>query len=140
MSIKAIHHYNIRAPVEELERVKEFYCKVLGFEAGPRPPFRSSGYWLYAGGKPILHLAHMRSGEKLAEVSQRQAAFDHIAFRCTDLRGTIARLKEHGVKFFIEDVPLTKQKQIFFEDPSGIGVELNFRTTEAEPACGRLQR
>jgi glyoxylase I family protein len=127
MSIKAIHHYNIRAPAEELERVKEFYCKVLGFQEGPRPPFRSAGYWLYADGKPLLHLAYMRSGEKLVEVSQRQGAFDHIAFRCTDLPGTIARLQEHGVQFFVEDVPLTQQKQIFFEDPSGIGVELNFK-------------
>jgi glyoxylase I family protein len=126
MSIKTIHHCNIRAPAEELKRLRDFYCTVLGFEEGPRPPFRSAGYWLYAGGKPILHLSEMRNGDTLVEVSQRQAAFGHIAFRCTDLRTTLERLKQNGVKFFVEDVPLVNQKQIFFEDPSGIGVELNF--------------
>ena len=126
MPIDAIHHVNLRAPADELKTLRDFYCAVLGLTEGPRPPFRSAGYWLYADGHPIVHLSEMRSGETLVEVSQRQSAFDHVAFRCTDLEGTLARLKERGIRHLLEKVPLVRQTQVFFEDPSGIGVELNF--------------
>jgi catechol-2,3-dioxygenase len=126
MPLVAVHHFNIRASAHELQGVRDFYCKVLGFEQGPRPPFRSPGHWLYVAGRPILHLSEMHDGERLVEVSQRQCALDHIAFQCTDLEAMVARLKENGVKYFVEEVPLVNQTQIFLEDPSGIGVELNF--------------
>jgi glyoxylase I family protein len=126
MPIETIHHFHIRAPAGELRRLLDFYCQVLGLEYGPRPQFRSLGHWLYAQGKPVVHLSQLENGEKLTEVPQRQTSFDHIAFRCTDLASTIARLKKHHVAYFMENVPLLNQTQIFLEDPSGIGVELNF--------------
>jgi hypothetical protein len=46
--------------------------------------------------------------------------------RCTDLEGTLARLRENGVQHRVVYVPVVKQTQVFLEDPSGIRVELNF--------------
>ena len=41
-----LHHVNIKAPKELLEREKDFFCEVLGLQEGNRPDFSSSGYWL----------------------------------------------------------------------------------------------
>jgi catechol-2,3-dioxygenase len=37
-----------------------------------------------------------------------------------------ARLDAHGLAYTVSDVPLRQQRQLFFEDPAGNGVELNF--------------
>jgi len=37
-----------------------------------------------------------------------------------------AALTAAGIAYEIEDVPLTGQRQIFFRDPTGNGIELNF--------------
>lgn len=50
MAVHGIHHFNIRASKDEVIALWDFYCNVLGFTVGPRPPFRSSGFWLYADG------------------------------------------------------------------------------------------
>jgi hypothetical protein len=42
----------------------------------------------------------------------------------------VARLREHGVEHSIDAVPLVNEVQIFFRDPSGVGVELNFPAHE----------
>lgn len=36
-----------------------------------------------------------------------------------------AHLKAHGIEHHVDDVPLIRQRQIFFSDPAGNGVELN---------------
>jgi len=107
--------------------LRDFYCDVLGFTVGPRPPFRSTGFWLYAAGAPVLHLVAAAPGsEPLPEVSQRRSAADHLAFRCSDLEGTLERLRQHGVAYRVDEVPLLNETQIFLHDPAGMGVELNF--------------
>ena len=52
--------------------------------------------------------------------------FDHVAFTCTGLAAMRARLDALGISYRLADVPLTRQTQIFLEDPAGNGVELNF--------------
>src|SRR3954470_9328416 len=57
MPVLGLNHYNLRAPRELMETLRAFYVEVVGLEPGPRPPFDSPGHWLYAGGRPILHLS-----------------------------------------------------------------------------------
>ena len=129
MAVHSIHHFNIRAPQDELVVLRDFYCNVIGFKPGPRPPFQSSGFWLYADGAPVLHLS--ASSAELPDVPDRRSAADHIAFRCSDLEGTLARLREHAVEHHLDTVPLLNEIQIFLRDPSGVGVELNFPSPPA---------
>jgi glyoxylase I family protein len=126
MPVHAIHHFNIRAPQEELLVLRDFYCDVVGLTLGPRPPFRSTGFWLYADGVPVLHLTATAATESLPDVRERRSAADHIAFRSSDLQATLAKLRKHGVAYATDIVPLLKEVQVFFQDPSGVGVELNF--------------
>ena len=130
MAVHAIHHFNIRASMEELLVLRDFYRDIIGLMPGPRPPFRSQRFWLYADGVPVLHLTAASSGVPLPEPSARRSAADHIAFRCSDLRATVARLDEHGIRYSIDAVPLANEIQIFLRDPSGVGVELNFVAPE----------
>lgn len=124
MTVQGFSHYNLRAPRPLLDELRDFYVGVVGLEAGPRPPLRSFGYWLYAGGEAVLHLS-----EAAPEESRRatgDTTFDHAAFRCTDRLGCERRLTAHGIAFERSEVPQTGQRQLFFTDPAGNGVELNF--------------
>ncbi|MET5012901.1 diguanylate cyclase, partial [Burkholderia pseudomallei] len=52
--------------------------------------------------------------------------FDHVAFSCDDRPGTLARLQRFGIRYSSADVPLTRQLQLFFDDPAGNGGERMF--------------
>ncbi|MFC5474574.1 VOC family protein [Paraherbaspirillum soli] len=123
----ALNHYNLRAPRDLLLQLKDFYCEVVGLEPGPRPPFNSFGYWLYAGGHPILHLSEAKAGDPRA--THTATTFDHVAFSCVDPEQMEARLQARQVQYEVAHVPASTEKQIFFQDPAGNGVELNFAMT-----------
>ena len=55
MPVTELNHYLLRA--NDLERTKDFYVKVLGFEVMPRPEFPFPGYWLGINGKIQVHMA-----------------------------------------------------------------------------------
>ena len=124
MVVQSIHHFNIRAPAAKLAQVKEFYCEVLGLREGARPPFTSQGYWLYAADQPIVHL--VRSREDAIAVRDRQAALDHVAFRCSGLDALLARLQSRGIAYKVSGVPTLTIRQVLIRDPVGTGIELSF--------------
>jgi catechol-2,3-dioxygenase len=127
--IQGFSHYNLRAPRELLDALRDFYCDVVGLTVGERPPFRSFGYWLYAGGEALLHLSECSPDEHRAvNVS---GTFDHAAFACTGLAEFVAHLGKCGVQYEMARVPQTKQVQLFLTDPAGNGVELNFASEDA---------
>lgn len=126
MAIHALHHVNLRAPADELRALRDFYCDVVGLYEGERPPFKSAGFWLYADGAPILHLSTASTPSEVPASGAPRSLLNHIAFRCTDLDATLARLRSHGIAFSVTEVPDRGEKQIQFQDPSGTGVELSF--------------
>jgi catechol-2,3-dioxygenase len=138
MSVHAIHHFNIRAPLEELLVLRDFYCDVIGLTLGPRPPFRSTGFWLYADGMAVLHLTATSETESLPPLRDRKSAADHIAFRSSNLQATLKKLREHGVAYALDTVPSLNEMQVFFKDPSGVGVELNFDSSVEQSATESL--
>jgi len=126
--IVGFSHYNLRGSRELMEQLRAFYTDVVGLQAGERPPFASFGYWLYAGGRDVLHLSETRPGE--ARATHVTATFDHVAFECAGRAETERRLADHGVAYRVARVPLTGQVQLFFTDPAGNGIELNFPASE----------
>jgi catechol-2,3-dioxygenase len=124
MATLGLNHYNLRAPRELLDRIKDFYCEAVGLVPGPRPPFRLPGYWLYAGDRAVLHLVEAPESEtREAHVC---GTFDHVAFTCTEPEATAAHLEKLGIAFQQAVVPATRCLQFFLNDPAGNGVELNF--------------
>jgi catechol-2,3-dioxygenase len=124
MAVVDLNHYNLRASLEVLEGIRDWYEQVVGLTVGERPPFGNRGFWLYAGARPVLHLSEEARGEH--HPAPGQGTFDHVAFTCDDFEATSARLGALGVAFRVADVPLTRTRQIFLRDPAGNGVELNF--------------
>ncbi|MFT3790062.1 MAG: VOC family protein [Rudaea sp.] len=126
MAALGLDHYNLRAPSPLLEDLRDFYVAAVGLRVGSRPLFRSFGYWLYAGDKDVLHLSRTRDGETRGV--GLVPTFDHVAFACEDFEAMRLRLAATGIVHEIDEVPLTGLRQIFFRDPAGNGVELNFGT------------
>lgn len=124
MATLAFAHYNLRAPRQLLDELRDFYCDVVGLRVGERPPFRNFGYWLFAGEQDVLHLSEAQPGATAPDAIA--TTFDHAAFRCSGRAGFEQKLAQRGVPYRVADVPLTGMVQLFFHDPAGNGVELNF--------------
>lgn len=125
MNTVGLHHFNITAPSELLERVRDFYVEVLGLAIGHRPGFMRKGFWLYAGNEPIVHLTCDEKNSRVSGEIER-GFFDHIAFSCKGLPGLIERLKQLNIAYEVVEIPSLEQIQVFVRDPAGVGVELNF--------------
>ncbi|SRR5258706_1496964 len=125
MKIEGMNHFNVLT--DDVDATRKFYCGILGLVEGERPPFKFDGLWLYAGGRPILHV----SAAKLPK--ERAGVIDHIAFSTTDLKGTASRLKEHGIEFSLNRQIGSGIWQIFCHDPMGAKVELDFDPAETAP-------
>jgi catechol-2,3-dioxygenase len=124
MTTIGFNHYNLRAPRELMDDLKMFYCDIVGLQQGQRPDLGTSGYWLYADDKCVLHLSQARPGEtRLPHVA---ATFDHAAFTCTGRPEVEARLKQNNIEFTTGRIPSMGIAQLFFKDPAGNGVELSF--------------
>ncbi|MBV9958517.1 MAG: VOC family protein [Acidobacteria bacterium] len=124
MSVVGLQHFNITAPAELLEQVRDFYVEVLGLTVGARPDFMRAGFWLYAGGEPLVHLTACEVADERADSAR--GFFDHIAFSCRGLAAVIERLTRLNVPYEADEVTSLKQVQLFLRDPAGVGVELNF--------------
>lgn len=123
------NHYNLRARRPLLDSLCAFYCDVVGLRIGDRPPLTSFGYWLYAGSHAVLHLSEASESEQRCKSSP--GTFDHAAFTCTGRIGFQKTLDRLGVKYTVRGVPQTGQVQLFFTDPAGNGIELNFANEQA---------
>ena len=124
MRILGLDHYNLSAPRELLESLRLFYTEVVGLTEGYRPPFEGPGYWLYAGDQPVLHLSD--SGEAGDTYRLAETTFNHAAFRCSNRDKFEERLARLGIDYRVARIPELEIVQIFFSDPAGNGVELNF--------------
>src|SRR5262249_47658119 len=90
--------------------------------------------WLYAGERPVLHLGEADTGEVCA--TQVSSTFNHASFDCTGKREFEARLAGRGIQYRVASVPLTGQAQLFFRDPGGNRVDLQFAGDEDAAAPG----
>ena len=121
--IDSIDHINIVARPGLLAQVRDFYVGILGMEQGPRPAFSSNGYWLYAGSQPLIHLSERENPPPAEHTGQ----LDHVAFSGNDRSTLLARLQDAGIEFWQNHVPELDLRQVFFRDPAGVKVEINFR-------------
>ncbi|RYG15494.1 MAG: diguanylate cyclase [Chitinophagaceae bacterium] len=117
-----IEHINISAPMELLVQVKDFYCSIFGLTEGFRPKSTIGGFWLYSDKHALIHLAESDQHYR----SERQGYLDHIAFQTTGLENVISQLKSTNIEFSHYYSPEINMTQLFFKDPAGTGIEVNF--------------
>ncbi len=124
----SLSHYNLRADRDQMLLLKDFYCKFVGLNEGARAALNSFGFWLYAGDQAVLHLSEIRAGED--RQSELKTSFDHVAFNCVDIQAMQEKLQQAGIVYRLAEIPASEgfptQQQIFFNDPLGNGIELNF--------------
>jgi catechol 2,3-dioxygenase-like lactoylglutathione lyase family enzyme len=127
MTAQAMNHFTILA--ENLPETCGFYRDLLGLEEGYRPDMGFPGAWLYAGEQAVLHVVIR---DPLPQ--QRAGVLDHMAFSAVDLIATVRKLEEKSVRYQLGRQVETGVWQLFFHDPNGARVELDFAPTEEGPA------
>ncbi|HYQ98843.1 MAG TPA: VOC family protein [Casimicrobiaceae bacterium] len=123
MPATAMNHFTILT--DDVDATVAFYGDLLGLAPGARPPFGFPGAWLYAGGQPILHVV---GGRPRAEL--KAGVIDHMAFSARELAATIAKLEARGLAYECRPLPGIGTWQLFFHDPNGARVELDFDAAE----------
>ena len=124
MAIRGMNHFTILT--DDVSATVAFYRDLLGLVDGPRPPFDFPGAWLYAGERPILHVVGGRNADEL-----RPGVIDHMAFSAEDLSDTLALLASRNIAHTCRRLPGGGTWQVFFHDPNGARVELDFPADEA---------
>jgi catechol 2,3-dioxygenase-like lactoylglutathione lyase family enzyme len=127
MPVTAMNHFTILT--DDVPATVDFYRELLGLVDGPRPPFDFPGAWLYAGERPILHVVGGRNADEL-----RPGVIDHMAFSAEDLSDTLALLASRNIAHTCRRLPGGRTWQVFFHDPNGARVELDFAADEPHHA------
>ena len=139
MPLTHIEHFLVAA--DDIDATRDWYARVLGMRSGPHPDFGFPVHWMYIGDVDVVHIgpsakgANARQREYLGRTSQDAGtgtgALDHIAFRATGLRTMMEHLGTQGVPFSQRRASGQALFQLFFHDPNGIKIELNYAAEEA---------
>jgi len=142
MMVHRLEHYNIRTI--KFDETVRFYDDVLGMKAKrpPMVPEDAPASWIYDhSGVPAIHLtpvdpadpagsyariAQFRGGDPDATF-EGSGAIDHVAFECEGFDEIRTRLELLKVDYAENSFPKFNLKQLFFKDPNGVTLELNFR-------------
>ena len=140
MPLSHIEHILVAA--DDIDATRDWYARVLGMSSGPHPDFGFPVHWMYLGGVDVVHIG---PSAKMAGAIQKQylgrtsqasgqgtGALDHIAFRATGLRQMMEHLKKQEIEFRQRRASGQALFQLFFHDPNGVKIELNFDAAEAE--------
>jgi catechol 2,3-dioxygenase-like lactoylglutathione lyase family enzyme len=121
----------------DLDAARRFFVDIAGLTQGARPPFSVDGYWLYADGRPVVHLVEATAPDPSLRAAPR---IDHIAFRlesAAEWQALLARLRASGVVYRTAQVPpMAPQKaamQIFVALAPGVVVEFVTALHHAQP-------
>lgn len=126
MGVSAMNHFTVLT--DDVPRTIDFYSWMMGLVEGPRPNLGFAGAWLYADGVAMLHVVGGQSREQL-----RPGVIDHMAFTANGLADTLAMLITHNVEHTCRRQIDSGVWQVFFFDPNGARVELDFAADEVHP-------
>ena len=146
MPLSHIEHFLVAA--DDIDATRDWYARVLGMRAGAHPDFGFPVHWMYIGDIDVVHIgpsARMAGAiqkQYLGRTSQKSeegtGAIDHIAFRATGLAHMIEHLRREKIDFRQRRANGQALFQLFFHDPNGIKIELNFDAAEAEGIAPEL--
>jgi len=122
--ILGLNHFTVLT--DDVDRTVRFYGDLLGLVPGPRPDLGFAGAWLCANGNAVLHIV---GGRTLP--AQRAGVLDHVAFSAHGLATVKQRLDDAKVPYELRRQRESNTWQLFFYDPNGAKVELDFDAAES---------
>ena len=130
-------HYLLFA--KNLDETVKWYGDVLNMRPGPLPDFDVPVHWLYLEDKPIIHVTERRKENQIEsyigkvdyENDSGSGLIDHIAFNCTGLKKMLSKLDGLNIEYTERRVDAQSRYQVFFFDPNGVKIELDFQADEA---------
>ena len=146
MPISHIEHFLVAA--DDIDATRDWYARVLGMRSGPHPDFGFPVHWMYLGDVDIVHIGP--SAKQAGEIQKKflgrtsqdagagTGALDHIAFRATGLKQMLQHLHAEKIGFSQRRANGQALFQLFFFDPNGIKIELNYDAAEAEGIAPEL--
>lgn len=131
MDLLGINHINIVVTDPQLPEVVAFYEQVLGLTQGVRAVSKRNGAWLYCHGTAIIHLSVVGQ----PPYAGKDTHFNHVALSCQGVHEWMQHLDRHAIRYDVDYRPAPEMSQLFFYDPAGIRIELNFAGERLEPAA-----
>ena len=123
MTTLGMNHFTVLT--DDVPATVAFYRDCVGLSDGYRPDLGFPGAWLYAGEKAILHIIGGRPRDQL-----KPGVIDHMAFTAVGLPATLRMLTERNIHHACRQQVGTGYWQVFFFDPNGARVELDFAADE----------
>ena len=129
MKTKNLLPFHLAIPVNDLEKSRNFYKNILGFEEG-----RSSDHWVdfnFFGHQLVIHYKEKESDDtKTNPVDGKDVPIPHfgVILEWSDFQDFSKKLKEKKINFIIEPyirfegLP-GEQATMFFKDPCGNALE-----------------
>lgn len=131
MKLNALDHVNIIT--DDLAGTVRFFVELFDLDVrdGPEPLPPEHVQWLYDdSGRAIFHI----NSKQMQQAFRRETssgpmtgAIHHVALDCSDHLAFIERLAAHSIDYRLNDIPSINLKQLFFSEPNGVLLELNFR-------------
>ncbi len=140
MPVSHIEHFLIAA--DDIDATRDWYARVLGMKSGPHPDFGFPVHWMYLGEADVVHIGPSAKtagdiqkkylGRTSQDTGAGTGAIDHLAFRASGLRQMLQHLRAEKIPFSQRRANGQALFQLFFYDPNGIKIELNYEAREAE--------
>jgi catechol 2,3-dioxygenase-like lactoylglutathione lyase family enzyme len=130
MEIIALDHVNIIT--EDMEETIRFLVNVFDFDVRDAPPPLDPKHyqWLYdSNGRAIFHINSKQAQQayvRETHAGPMTGAIHHIALKCSGYDAFRGQLERHSVDYRTHEISAANLKQIFFHEPNGVLIELNF--------------
>lgn len=130
MKINALDHVNIIT--DDLHGTARFFVELFGLDVRdpPAPLKPDLAQWLYDdAGRAIFHINATVMQQAFARptpAGRVTGAIHHVALNCSGHDGFVRRLEERGIEFKLNELDSIGLRQIFFHEPNGVLLELNF--------------
>lgn len=129
-----IHHVNIKTL--DLDATVDFYTGVLGMTVVSDRPDIGPGAWLDFNGTQVHIMSEHMALDKNGNYARGGASVDHLGILAEDFDSMKKTVIDNGIEWRQNDISPAGLWQLFFHDPNGILIELNFRL-ENEPEGAR---
>lgn len=130
MKVNALDHVNIIT--DDLQGTARFFVDVFGLDVrdAPAPLLPELAQWLYDdSGRAIFHInatEMQQAFNRPTPAGPQTGAIHHVALACSGHDGFVERLEQHGIDYRLNQISSINLRQIFFHEPNGVLLELNF--------------